>query len=192
MCNIGNSLDLVPIAAFHGRGKCTEQLPPMLSCQYHAKTVAMFARMTVEDSKFKWLNTQLDKMWPFINDAASELIKSSVEPILEQYKPVILAFLTFSKLTLSTVAPQFTAHFMLQQLDYCVKPGRSMIDLFQSPQFRFKGLLHKVGVLLPKGFTDFINRGSQEIIEEDKRVSCVEELLVNQLLKLNTMRLKVK
>ncbi|XP_051137503.1 synaptotagmin-5-like isoform X1 [Andrographis paniculata] len=39
---------------------------------------------------------------------ASEIIRNSVEPILEQYRPAILASLKFSALTLGTVAPQFT------------------------------------------------------------------------------------
>jgi hypothetical protein len=43
--------------------------------------------------------------------AASELIKASVEPVLEQYRPVVFAALTFSKLTLGTVAPQFTGRY---------------------------------------------------------------------------------
>ncbi|XP_021862189.2 synaptotagmin-5 [Spinacia oleracea] len=92
-----------------------------------AATVAAFSRMTVQDArklltpeeyppwvifpqmeKLKWLNSQLEKLWPYINEAASELIKSSVEPVLEQYRPVILASMTFKKLTLGTVAPQFT------------------------------------------------------------------------------------
>ncbi|XP_044464818.1 synaptotagmin-5-like [Mangifera indica] len=92
-----------------------------------AKIVAAFARMTVQDSrkvippefyppwvvfsqrqKLTWLNHQLDKLWPYIDEAASELIKSNVEPVLEQYRPSILQSLTFSKLTLGTVAPQFT------------------------------------------------------------------------------------
>ncbi|XP_050126136.1 synaptotagmin-5-like [Malus sylvestris] len=92
-----------------------------------ATTVAAFARMTVEDSrkllppqyypswvvfshhqKLGWLNSHLEKMWPYINEAASELIKTSVEPMLEQYRPVILSSLKFSKFTLGTVAPQFT------------------------------------------------------------------------------------
>ena len=34
-----------------------------------------------------------------------------MEAILEQYRPVILASLKFSKLTLGTVAPQFTGWF---------------------------------------------------------------------------------
>lgn len=40
--------------------------------------------------------------------AASELIRNSVEPILEQYRPFVLSSLKFSKFTLGTVAPQFT------------------------------------------------------------------------------------
>ncbi|XP_043718624.1 synaptotagmin-5-like isoform X2 [Telopea speciosissima] len=92
-----------------------------------ATTVAAFARMTVQDSrkilpgefypswvvfsqrqKLTWLNLQLTKIWPYVNEAASELIRTNVEPVLEQYRPVILASLKFSKLTLGTVAPQFT------------------------------------------------------------------------------------
>ncbi|KAK9947497.1 hypothetical protein M0R45_003119 [Rubus argutus] len=84
-----------------------------------AVTIAAFARMTVEDSRkllpgdyypswLKWLNSHLEKMWPYVNEAASELIKASVEPILEQYTPVILSSMKFAKFTLGTVAPQFT------------------------------------------------------------------------------------
>ncbi|XP_071918154.1 synaptotagmin-5-like isoform X1 [Coffea arabica] len=92
-----------------------------------AATIAAFARMTVQDSrkllppesypswvvftqrqKLTWLNHHLDKLWPYINEAASELIRSSVEPTLEEYRPAIIASLKFSKLTLGTVAPQFT------------------------------------------------------------------------------------
>ncbi|KAL5697877.1 Synaptotagmin-5 [Ranunculus cassubicifolius] len=92
-----------------------------------AETITAFARMTVADSrkllpaelypswvvfsqrqKLNWLNLELTKIWPFVNEAASELIKTNVEPILEQYRPVILSSLKFSKFTLGTVAPQFT------------------------------------------------------------------------------------
>ncbi|CAH9084125.1 unnamed protein product [Cuscuta epithymum] len=92
-----------------------------------ATTVAAFARMTVQDSrkilpaeaypswvvfshrqKLNWLNRVLDKLWPYVDQAASEVIRNSVEPILEQYRPSILAAMKFSKLTLGTVAPQFT------------------------------------------------------------------------------------
>ncbi|KAI3868757.1 hypothetical protein MKW98_008842 [Papaver atlanticum] len=92
-----------------------------------AATVSAFSKMTVEDSKkllpldfypswvvfsekqkLTWLNLELTKIWPYVDQAASELIKTSVEPVLEQYRPVILSSLKFSKLTLGTVAPQFT------------------------------------------------------------------------------------
>nr|KYP70195.1 Extended synaptotagmin-3 [Cajanus cajan] len=125
-----------------------------------AKTIAEFARMTVEDSRkllppnfypswvvftrrqklsscthfflitywtfnfdlasdinlfLNWFNSLLNKIWPYVNEAASELIKSNVEPILEEYKPVILSSLTFSKLTLGTVAPQFTGVTIVEE-----------------------------------------------------------------------------
>lgn len=89
--------------------------------------MAAFARMTVEDSrkilppqfyppwvvfsqtqKLTWLNLHLTKIWPYVNEAASELIKASVEPVLEQYRPIVLSSLKFSRFTLGTVAPQFT------------------------------------------------------------------------------------
>uniref|UniRef100_M1D0T2 Plant synaptotagmin n=1 Tax=Solanum tuberosum TaxID=4113 RepID=M1D0T2_SOLTU len=106
------------------RSKCRSEL---------ATTIAAFARMTVEDSrkiftpeqyppwvvfsnqqKLNWLNSHLEKIWPFVDEAASELVKSSVEPILEQYRPMILASLKFSKFTLGTVAPQFTGISILE------------------------------------------------------------------------------
>ncbi|KAI3771742.1 hypothetical protein L6452_02909 [Arctium lappa] len=94
-----------------------------------AITVATLARMTREDSKkllapeyypswvvfsqrqklsLTWLNAHLTKIWPYVDEAASDLIKANVEPILEQYRPIVLSSLRFSKLTLGTVAPQFT------------------------------------------------------------------------------------
>ncbi|XP_020103512.1 synaptotagmin-5 [Ananas comosus] len=92
-----------------------------------AAAVAAFSKMTIQDirkllppefypswvvfsqrQKLTWLNLELTKIWPYVNEAASELIKTSVEPILEQYRSAILGSLKFSKLTLGTVAPQFT------------------------------------------------------------------------------------
>lgn len=99
-----------------------------------AKTIAKFARMTVEDSrkllppnfypswvvftqrqKLNWLNSHLEKIWPFVNEAATELVKSNVEPILEQYRPVVLSSLTFSTFTLGSVAPQFTGISIIEE-----------------------------------------------------------------------------
>nr|XP_029116884.1 synaptotagmin-5 isoform X2 [Elaeis guineensis] len=90
-----------------------------------ADIVAAFPRMTLEDlrkilpreffpSWLKWLNQELIKIWPYVNEATSELIRISVEPILEQYRPAILNSLKFSKLTLGTVAPQLTGVSMIE------------------------------------------------------------------------------
>ncbi|XP_075487381.1 calcium-dependent lipid-binding protein-like [Primulina tabacum] len=54
----------------------------------------------------KWLNKQLGKLWPFVADAAEAVIKESVEPLLEQYRPTGITSLKFSKLSLGTVAPK--------------------------------------------------------------------------------------
>ncbi|KAG8656841.1 hypothetical protein MANES_03G013200v8 [Manihot esculenta] len=67
------------------------------------------------EPKVTWLNLQLEKIWPYVDEAASEVIRSSVEPILEQYRPAILSSLKFSKLTLGTVAPQFTGISILEE-----------------------------------------------------------------------------
>ncbi|EPS66916.1 hypothetical protein M569_07856 [Genlisea aurea] len=86
-----------------------------------SSAIASLARMTVQDSKkllpdryypswLHWLNHLLDKIWPYVDQAASQLLRESVEPILEQYRPAILASLKFSTLTLGTVAPHFTGY----------------------------------------------------------------------------------
>ncbi|KAL3536910.1 hypothetical protein ACH5RR_000276 [Cinchona calisaya] len=54
----------------------------------------------------KWLNKQLAKLWPFVADAAEAVIKESVEPLLEDYRPPGITSLKFSKLSLGTVAPK--------------------------------------------------------------------------------------
>lgn len=101
-----------------------------------AAHIAAFSRLTVEESrkllpkeffppwvvftqfqKLNWLNSELVEVWPYVNEAASQMIKTLVEPILEQYTPAILDSLTFSKLTLGTVAPQFTGVTMVESDD---------------------------------------------------------------------------
>ncbi|XP_012857724.1 PREDICTED: synaptotagmin-4-like [Erythranthe guttata] len=91
-----------------------------------AAAVAALSRMTVQDSRkllpdqfypswlVNWLNHLIEKIWPYVDEAASEIIRSSVEPILEQYRPAVLASLKFSKLTLGTVAPQFTGFTIIE------------------------------------------------------------------------------
>ncbi|KAK4379327.1 hypothetical protein RND71_001189 [Anisodus tanguticus] len=54
----------------------------------------------------KWLNKQLSKLWPFIAEAGEAIIRESVEPLLEDYRPPGITSLKFSKLSLGTVAPK--------------------------------------------------------------------------------------
>nr|GMD59293.1 synaptotagmin-4-like isoform X2 [Ipomoea batatas] len=54
----------------------------------------------------KWLNKHLSKLWPFVADAAEGVIRESVEPLLEEYRPTGITSLKFSKLSLGTVAPK--------------------------------------------------------------------------------------
>ncbi|ERM96541.1 synaptotagmin-5 [Amborella trichopoda] len=72
----------------------------------------------------KWLNKQLSKMWPFIADAASIVIKESVEPLLEDYRPPGISSLKFSKLFLGHVPPKIEG-IRVQSL----KKGQITMDL---------------------------------------------------------------
>ncbi|GLJ15764.1 hypothetical protein SUGI_0259520 [Cryptomeria japonica] len=101
-----------------------------------ATNISALSKLTVEDArriipkeffppwvvfsnlqKLNWLNHQLTVVWPYVDKAASQMIKTIVEPTLEQYRPAILASLTFSKLTLGTVAPQFTGVKIVESSD---------------------------------------------------------------------------
>ncbi|KAL9691482.1 hypothetical protein QQ045_011906 [Rhodiola kirilowii] len=78
----------------------------------------------------KWLNKLLCKLWPFIADAASMVIKESVEPLLEDYRPPGISSLKFSKLTLGTVPPKIEG-IKVQSL----KQGQITMDI----DFRWGG-----------------------------------------------------
>ncbi|CAI9298365.1 unnamed protein product [Lactuca saligna] len=114
---IGFALIIGFVRSENGRSKRRSALATM---------IAALARMTREDSQklltkeyypswLDWLNAHLTKIWPYVDEAASELIKANVEPILEQYRPIVLSSLTFSKLTLGTVAPQFTGVSVIEE-----------------------------------------------------------------------------
>ncbi|KAL8541279.1 hypothetical protein ACS0TY_002503 [Phlomoides rotata] len=78
----------------------------------------------------KWLNKHLNKLWPFIADAAEAIIKDSVEPLLEEYRPPGITSLKFSKLSLGTVAPKIEG-IRVQSL----KEGQITMDI----DFRWGG-----------------------------------------------------
>ncbi|KAK8944946.1 Synaptotagmin-4 [Platanthera zijinensis] len=54
----------------------------------------------------KWLNKQLSKLWPFIAEAATAIVKDSVEPLLDDYRPPGITSLRFSKFSLGSVPPK--------------------------------------------------------------------------------------
>ncbi|XP_069146433.1 calcium-dependent lipid-binding protein-like isoform X2 [Solanum lycopersicum] len=72
----------------------------------------------------KWLNKQLSKLWPFVADAGEAIIKDSVEPILEDYRPPGISSMKFSKLSLGTVAPKIEG-IRVQNL----KKGQIIMDI---------------------------------------------------------------
>ncbi|EEE55638.1 hypothetical protein OsJ_04001 [Oryza sativa Japonica Group] len=93
-------------------------------CRYFAADVNALASLDREDVKkicgenlpewvsfpeyeqVKWLNKQLSKLWPFVEEAATMVIRDSVEPILDDYRPAGISSLKFSKLSLGTVPPK--------------------------------------------------------------------------------------
>ncbi|KAA8515960.1 hypothetical protein F0562_019139 [Nyssa sinensis] len=78
----------------------------------------------------KWLNKQLSKLWPFVADAATLVIRESVEPLLEEYRPPGITSLKFSKLSLGNVAPKIEG-IRVQSL----KQGQITMDI----DFRWGG-----------------------------------------------------
>ncbi|KAJ8900183.1 hypothetical protein K2173_024823 [Erythroxylum novogranatense] len=78
----------------------------------------------------KWLNKQLSKLWPFISEAATMVVKESVEPLLEDYRPAGITSLKFNKFTLGTVPPKIEG-IRVQSL----KKGQIIMDI----DFRWGG-----------------------------------------------------
>ncbi|XP_050237770.1 calcium-dependent lipid-binding protein isoform X2 [Mercurialis annua] len=72
----------------------------------------------------KWLNKQLSKLWPFVADAATMVVKESVEPLLEDYRPPGITSLKFNKFSLGTVAPKIEG-IRVQSL----KKGQIIMDI---------------------------------------------------------------
>ncbi|XP_035842800.1 synaptotagmin-5 isoform X2 [Helianthus annuus] len=78
----------------------------------------------------KWLNKILGKLWPYVEEAARIIIKESVEPLLEDYRPTGITSLKFDKLSLGTVAPKIEG-IRVQSL----KKGQITMDI----DFRWGG-----------------------------------------------------
>ncbi|XP_062190758.1 calcium-dependent lipid-binding protein [Phragmites australis] len=78
----------------------------------------------------KWLNKYLSKLWPFVAQAATAVIKESVEPLLDDYRPPGIKSLKFSKFSLGNVSPKIEG-IRIQNLE----PGQIIMDI----DFRWGG-----------------------------------------------------
>ncbi|KAJ6320480.1 hypothetical protein OIU78_015801 [Salix suchowensis] len=54
----------------------------------------------------KWLNKELGKLWPFVAEAATVVVRESVEPLLEDHRPTGITSLRLNKFSLGTVPPK--------------------------------------------------------------------------------------
>lgn len=59
-----------------------------------------------EFERTAWINEQLREIWPFVNKATSSMIRTVVEPLLEEHRPLGILAMKFTKLTLGDIPPQ--------------------------------------------------------------------------------------
>jgi len=72
----------------------------------------------------KWLNKHLNKLWPFVSQAATAVVKESVEPLLDDYRPPGIKSLKFNKFSLGNVSPKIEG-IRIQNL----RPGQIIMDI---------------------------------------------------------------
>ncbi|CAN1236643.1 Calcium-dependent lipid-binding protein [Linum grandiflorum] len=72
----------------------------------------------------KWMNKKLGKLWPYVADAATMVVKESVEPLLEEYRPPGITSLKFNKFSMGTVPPKIEG-IRVQSL----KKGQVIMDI---------------------------------------------------------------
>ncbi|KAM3385658.1 hypothetical protein ACQJBY_009437 [Aegilops geniculata] len=78
----------------------------------------------------KWLNKHLSKLWPFVSQAATAVVKESLEPLLDDYRPPGIKSLKFNKFSLGNVSPKIEG-IRIQNL----QPGQIIMDI----DFRWGG-----------------------------------------------------
>jgi Ca2+-dependent lipid-binding protein len=61
-----------------------------------------------DSQRVEWLNSLLQKLWPYISLATEALAKQQLQPVLDAYRPVVLTKLEMEQLSLGTVAPKIT------------------------------------------------------------------------------------
>ncbi|KAG0617318.1 hypothetical protein M758_5G181100 [Ceratodon purpureus] len=67
--------------------------------------------------KMEWLNRTMTKLWPYIDEAASDMIKQTVQPILDQYAMGIIQKLELKEVAFGNKAPQITGVRLTEGLE---------------------------------------------------------------------------
>lgn len=57
--------------------------------------------------QFEWLNVELARAWPYLNEAVSDVLKDKLQPILDQYKMGVLAEIKIPSLSFGITSPRF-------------------------------------------------------------------------------------
>jgi len=73
--------------------------PGLKGCQYLLGRLPSWISLT-DREKMEWLNRLLEEMWPYYDRGICQVVKDTVEPIMEQYKPPgVIKKIYFSELT---------------------------------------------------------------------------------------------
>ncbi|KAH7290432.1 hypothetical protein KP509_30G048300 [Ceratopteris richardii] len=56
----------------------------------------------------KWMNLELEKVWPFLNEAVSDIVRDQLQPVLEQYKMGVLADMEVQSTSFGIEPPQIS------------------------------------------------------------------------------------
>ncbi|KAL6638641.1 hypothetical protein ACP70R_023752 [Stipagrostis hirtigluma subsp. patula] len=123
-----------------------------------------------------WLNKQLSKLWPFIAQAATLVVKESVEPLLDDYRPPGIKSLKFSKFFLGNVSPKIEG-IRIQNL----QPGQIIVDL----DFRWGGdpnitlAVDSLFASLPIQLTDLqVFTVARTIFQLSEEIPCISAIVV--------------
>eukprot|EP00879_Flechtneria_rotunda_P017918 GHRR01018780.1.p1 GENE.GHRR01018780.1~~GHRR01018780.1.p1 ORF type:complete len:574 (+),score=155.68 GHRR01018780.1:228-1949(+) len=72
--------------------------PGLKGCQYLLGTLPTWINLT-EREKMEWLNRMLSEMWPYYDRGICTMIKDTLEPIMDQYRPPVFKRIMFQELT---------------------------------------------------------------------------------------------
>lgn len=60
-----------------------------------------------QPDQFEWLNVELAKVWPFLNEAVAETVRNKLQPVLDQYKMGLVEEYKISSLSFGVTSPRF-------------------------------------------------------------------------------------